>query len=154
MWLNFECVPLFPVPRGLESLIQLDQIIVNAQKVVGDYENDRAGRYTPNKYKIHNSVGQEIFHASEVDEVFDEVDACEMISRAPFRPFSMKINDNLQNEAIYLKRPGCRHAQPCIPALCLSTCLCCLAPFACFNLFQDCWQEIEVHCTVTFISIR
>ena len=152
MWWYFKCVLLFPetlficafVPRGLESLIQLDQIIVNAQKVVGDYENDRAGRYTPNKYKIHNSVGQEIFHANEGNIDFDEC-----VTRAPFRKFSMKINDNLQNEAIYLKRPGCRHAQPCIPALCLSTCLCCLAPFACLNL-----QEIEVHCTVTFISIR
>ena len=144
MWWYFKCVPFFLVPRGLEGLIQLDQIIVNAQKNVGDYENDLAGKYTPNKYKIHNSVGQKIFLANEGNIDFD---AC--VTRAPFRKFSMKINDNLQNEVIYLKRPGCRHAQPCIPALCLSTCLCCLAPFACLNL-----QEIEVHCTVTFISIR
>merc|ERR1712110_477773 len=88
--------PSFPVPRGLESLIQLDQIIVNAQKDVGDYENDLAGKYTPNKYKIHNSVGQEIFHANEGNIDFD---AC--VTRAPFRKFSMKINDNLQNEVIY-----------------------------------------------------
>ena len=149
MWWYFKCVPLFPVPRGLEGLIQLDQIIVNAQKDVGDYENDLAGKYTPNKYKIHNSVGQAIFHANEGNIDFD---AC--VTRAPFRKFSMKINDNLQNEVIYLKRPGCRLAQPCIPALCLSTCTLCLFPFTCFNLFQDCWQEIEVHCTVTSISIR
>ena len=147
MWWYFKCVPLFPVHRGLESLIQLDRIIVNAQKDDGDYENDLAGKYTENKYKIHNSVGQEIFHAKE--------ETSDLNTRAQWRTFSMKINDTLQNEVIYMKVPGCRLAQPCISALCLGfSCFCCLVPVPCFSLFQDCWPEIEVHCTVTFISTR
>ena len=141
-------MPLYPVPRGLESLIPLDRIIVNAQKEVGDYEKDLEGKYSPNKYKIHNSVGQEIFCAKE------ETSDCCLQVHARVRTFSMKINDNFQNEVIYLKHPGCRHAKPCMCALCYATCLCCLFPVPCFNLFQDCWPEIEVHCTVTFIWIR
>ena len=146
----FNCVPLFPVPRGLESLIPLNQIIVNAQKDWGDYQNDRAGYYTPNTYKIHNSLGQEIFCANE--------ETSDLNTRASWRTFSMKTNDNLQNEVIYMKRPGCRLAIPCMSALCWGTWFCCLVPFPCINLLelltnQDCMQEIEVHCTVTFIWI-
>ena len=127
---------LISVPRGLEYLTQLDQIVVKQKKelleILTDFE-------TANKYTIFNSMGQQIFYAKE------KSDCCTRQWCGPLRGFSMKIEDNFKNEVIHLERPDCRCATPWGPACIVSALTCCMAPVWCCNLCGDsCLQEMEI----------
>uniref|UniRef100_A0A8C9J5J8 Phospholipid scramblase n=1 Tax=Panthera tigris altaica TaxID=74533 RepID=A0A8C9J5J8_PANTA len=101
-------------PPGLECLSQIDQILVHQQiellEVITGFE-------TNNKYEIKNSFGQKIYFAAE------DTDCCTRNCCGVSRPFTMRIIDNMGQEAITLERP-LRCDSCCCP--------CCL-------------QEIEVH---------
>jgi len=92
-------------PPGLEYLTQVDQIIVK-QKV--EIMEALFGCETKNKYKLKNSMGQEIYSAKE------DTDCCTRNVCGPIRPFGMTIKDNNDQEVIYLNRPlNCQSA--CFP---------------------------------------
>ena len=92
-------------PPGLEYLTQVDQIIVK-QKV--EVMEAIFGCETKNKYKLKNSMGQEIYTAKE------GTDCCTRKLCGPIRPFGMVIKDNNDQEVIYLDRPlNCQSA--CFP---------------------------------------
>ena len=84
------------VPRGLEYLVQVDQLLVK-QKV--EVLEVITGFETKNQYKILNSLGQEVYKAKESSN------CCARQICGPVRPFSMKIKDNHGNEVIRLERP-------------------------------------------------
>lgn len=100
-------------PPGLEYLCQIDQLIVK-QKV--ELLEAFTGCETKNKYKIKNSMGQDVYKAKE------DTDCCTRQCCGPIRPFDMIIRDNYDNEVIHLNRP--------------------LACQSCF--FPCCLQSIEV----------
>jgi len=100
-------------PPGLEYLTTIDQIIVQ-QKV--EMLEAFTGFETNNKYKIKNSMGQQIFTAKESS------DCCSRMFCGPLRSFDMKLKDNSDNEIIHLTRP----------LACNSCC------------FPCCLQELEV----------
>ena len=137
-----KCLAFYKVPRGLEYLTQLDQIIVKQKKEILEILTDFE---TKNKYKIYNSMGQEIFYAKE------QSDCCTRMFCGPLRGFSMKIEDNFKNEVIHLERPECRCAVPWGQALCLSALTCCMVPLWCCNLCGDsCLQEMEVEYKIIY----
>jgi len=100
-------------PPGLEYLTQIDQLIVK-QKV--ELLEAFTGCETKNKYKIKNSMGQDVYKAKE------DTDCCTRMCCGPVRPFDMIIKDNYDREVIHLNRP--------------------LACNSCF--FPCCLQSIEV----------
>merc|ERR1719450_668096 len=83
-------------PPGLEYLTQIDQLIVK-QKV--ELLEALTGFETKNKYKIKNSMGQDVYKAKE------DTDCCTRMCCGPGRPFDMIIRDNADNEVIHLERP-------------------------------------------------
>ena len=76
-------------PPGLEYLTQVDQIIVK-QKV--EIMEALFGCETKNKYKLKNSMGQEVYSAKE------DTDCCTRNCCGPIRPFGMTIKDNNDQE--------------------------------------------------------
>ena len=124
------------MPRGLEYLTQLDQILIKQKKelleIITDFE-------TANKYKIFNSMGQQIFHAAE------QSNCCARQFLGPCPGFSMKIEDNFDNEVIQMERAGCRCKIPIVCACVASVLFCCMVPMWCCHLCGDyCLQEINV----------
>jgi len=112
-----QMVPL-NCPPGLEYLTMIDQLIVKqkvevAEAIAGMLD---IGLETQNKYKILNSLGQQIYKAKE------DSNCCLRMCIGPQRPFDMTIKDNNDQEIIHLSRP--------------------LACQTCF--FPCCLQEIEV----------
>ena len=95
-------------PPGLQYLTQVDQLLVK-QKV--EMLEAFTGFETKNKYKIKNSLGQEIYKAKE------DTDCCTRMCCGPIRPFDMKITDNSENEVIHLYRP--LNCQSCCFPCCL-----------------------------------
>lgn len=83
-------------PPGLEYLAELDQMLVK-QKV--ELLEAFTGFETANKYKVKNSMGQQIYFAAE------DTDCCSRNCCGPLRAFDMQILDNSQNEVIHLNRP-------------------------------------------------
>jgi hypothetical protein len=119
-------------------MTQLDQILIKQKKelleIITDFE-------TANKYKILNSMGQQIYYAKEQSGCLTR-QFC-----GPMRGFSMKIEDNFNNEVITMERAECRCATPWGPACIASLCTCCIFPMWTCNLCEDsCMQEIEVRC--------
>ena len=57
------------------------------------------GFETKNKYKILNSMGQEVYKAKE------KSGCCARQCCGPIRPFGMEITDAHGNEVIHLERP-------------------------------------------------
>merc|ERR1719341_30128 len=100
-------------PQGLEYLTQIDQLLVSQQV---ELLEAFTGFETANKYKVQNSLGQQVYFAAE------DTDCCTRQCCGSSRPFDMKIMDNTQNEVIHLNRP--------------------LACSSCF--FPCCLQSIEV----------
>lgn len=111
-WMQAPPAPV-NCPPGLEYLTQIDQLLVKQQV---ELLEAFTGFETNNKYKILNSMGQQVFFAAE------DTDCCTRQCCGPARPFEMKILDNLQREVIHLTRP--------------------LRCSSCF--FPCCLQEIEV----------
>lgn len=97
---NEQMVPK-DCPPGLEYLTLIDHMIIK-QKVemieavagVMGY-----GLETANKYRIKNSLGQNVFKAEE------DTDCCMRIMCGPMRPFDMIIKDNADREVLHLNRP-------------------------------------------------
>jgi len=112
-----QMVPL-NCPPGLEYLTMIDQLIVKqkvevAEAIAGMLD---IGYESKNKYKILNSMGQNVYKAKE------DSDCCTRMLCGPQRPFDMTIKDNNDQEVIHLSRP--------------------LACQSCF--FPCCLQEMEV----------
>jgi len=131
-WMGQVSQNLVPVdcPPGLEYLALIDQLIIK-QKVealeaiagVMGY-----GFETSNKYKIKNSLGQNVYKAKEDSE------CCTRLVCGPNRAFDMQIFDNAEREVIHLTRG-----------------------FACNScLFPCCRQSIEIQAppgnTIGFVN--
>ena len=98
------------VPPGLEYLSQINHVVVR-QKV--EVFEAICGWETNNKYTVYNSMGQQMFKASE------DNDCCTRNCLGASRPFNLGIVDNFGQEAIHLYRPlAC--ASCCFPC-CLQT---------------------------------
>merc|ERR1719334_2915302 len=88
-------------PPGLEYLAMIDQLIIK-QKVemleavagVMGY-----GLETSNKYRIKNSLGQNVYKAVE------DTECCTRLLCGPQRAFDMMIKDNADREVLHLNRP-------------------------------------------------
>ncbi len=102
--------PMVPdnCPPGLEYLTEIDQIIVK-QKV--ELLEAFLGCETKNKYKIKNSMGQDIYKAKE------ETDCCTRNLCGPIRPFEMTIKGYNDQEVMHLYRP--LNCQSCLFPCCL-----------------------------------
>lgn len=98
-------------PSGLEYLTYIDKLIceqlAEVLEVVTGFE-------TNNKYKIKNSLGQNIYFAEEDIDTFNAF--C-----GPGREFNMKILDRANNEVIHLYRPLRCPSVPC--CRCFASCL-------------------------------
>lgn len=92
-------------PPGLEYLTQIDQLLIKQQvellEAFTSFE-------TNNKYRIQNSLGQQVYFAAE------DTDCCTRQCCGPSRPFDIKILDNMQREVIHLTRP-LRCSSCCFP---------------------------------------
>lgn len=99
-------------PPGLEYLTQIDQLLVyqrvNVAEIVIGWEMH-------NVYTVKNSMGQQVFVATEENDIFT-------LQCGPARPFTIHLNDNAGQEVLTLTRP-------------LRCTLCC---------FPCCLQELEV----------
>jgi len=82
-------------PPGLEYLMQVDQLIIKQQK---DIVEMFTGWEQRNKYRMLNSVGQQVFFAQEESECFER-QCC-----GPMRGFTMHITDNMGQEVIRINR--------------------------------------------------
>merc|ERR1711976_125267 len=83
-------------PPGLEYLTQIDQLLVK-QKV--EVLEMMTGIETANKYKVKNSMGQDVYKAKE------KSDFCTRQCCGPIRCFQMEITDNTDREVIHVDRP-------------------------------------------------
>jgi len=81
---------------GLEYLATIDQLLVK-QKV--ELLEAVTSIETSNKYKIRNTMGQDIFKAKE------NSDFCTRQCCGPIRCFQMEISDNLDREVLRIHRP-------------------------------------------------
>jgi len=95
-------------PPGLQYLSMVDQLVVK-QKV--EILEAFTGFETNNKYKIFNSLGQQVYTSKE------DTDCLTRQCCGPARPFDMIISDNTGMEVIHLNRP--LRCQCCL-------CFCCL----------------------------
>ena len=83
-------------PPGLQYLSMVDQLLVK-QKV--EVLEVITGFETANKYKVMNSLGQDVYKAKE------DTGCCTRQCCGPARPFDMNITDNSGLEVIHLNRP-------------------------------------------------
>lgn len=95
-WMNIPGGVPANCPRGLEYLINIDQLLVH-QKV--EILEALIGFETKNKFTVKNSLGQKVFYAVE------DSDCCTRNCCGPIRPFDMKILDNYKNQVMQLSRP-------------------------------------------------
>jgi hypothetical protein len=84
-------------PPGLDYLAQVDQLIVCQQVEIMEV---LTGIETQNKYKVCNTLGQDIYFAAEKSEILAR--QCLRSSRG----FTIHLYDNNQREIIRLKRPN------------------------------------------------
>ncbi|XP_052821335.1 phospholipid scramblase 2-like isoform X1 [Mya arenaria] len=82
-------------PPGLEYLCQIDQLLVKQQV---ELLEALTGWESANKYKIQNSVGQQVYFAAE------ESDMCARQCCGPQRGFTIHITDNLGQEVVRVTR--------------------------------------------------
>ena len=79
-----------------ELSFQIDNLIVKQKKELAEIV---LGFESKNKYKVLNTMGQEIFDAVE------DTDCCTRNFCGPARPFDLAISDPRGNELIHLNRP-------------------------------------------------
>lgn len=84
------------VPAGLEYLTQVDQLLVKQKIEIFEMVT---GMETANKYKVKNSMGQDIYKAEE------HSDFCSRQCCGPLRKFNMSITDNMNRNVISIDRP-------------------------------------------------
>ncbi|CAL4143519.1 unnamed protein product, partial [Meganyctiphanes norvegica] len=87
---------IYVVPRGLEYLTQLDQVLV---KQIFELCEILSGCETKNRYVLTNSLKQEWATAVEDTSCLNR-QCC-----GPIRPFDMNITDNQGMEIIHMERP-------------------------------------------------
>jgi len=130
-------------PPGLEYLVLIDQLIIK-QKVemleavagVMGY-----GFETANKYKIKNSLGQNVYKAKE------ETECCTRMVCGPARPFDMAIYDNAEQEVLHLNRPlACSSC--CFPC-CLQSIEVCAPPGNTIGFVNQKWTCIKPKFEIT-----
>ena len=85
-------------PQGLEYLAQVDHLLVKQQV---EMLEAFTGWESANKYRVFNSLGQDVFYAME------DNDCCTRMCCGPGRPFEMNIVDNLGKEVIHLSKYEC-----------------------------------------------
>lgn len=95
-------------PPGLQYLAMVDQLLVK-QKV--ELLEAFTGFETANKYKVFNSLGQQVYIAKE------DTDCCTRQVCGPSRPFQINICDGQGQEVINLDRP--LRCQSCCFPCCL-----------------------------------
>jgi len=102
--------PNVPVgcPPGLQYLTMVDQLLVK-QKV--EILEAVTGFETQNKYKVFNSLGQQVYKAKE------DSGCCTRQCCGPGRCFDMNITDMQEQEVIHLNRP--LRCQACCFPCCL-----------------------------------
>ena len=83
-------------PPGLEYLTQIDQLLVKQEVEIFEV---MTGIETANKYKIQNSMGQDVYKAEE------KSDFCSRMCCGPIRDFHMEITDHTGREVLHLDRP-------------------------------------------------
>jgi len=98
-----------PVPGqqqqiGLELLAASNNLVIT-QKV--DFLEVFTGFDTPNKYKVKNELGQDLFYAAEKSE------CCARISLGNYRPFEMKMMTPDGSQIMNIVRPFRCYASPC-----------------------------------------
>ncbi|XP_051557443.1 phospholipid scramblase 1-like isoform X2 [Myxocyprinus asiaticus] len=84
------------VPRGLEYLTQIDQVLIH-QKM--ECIEMFTGFETNNQYEIKNSLGQLIFQAKE------KTDCCTRNCCGSARRFQIRIKDYMNQEVMWVRRP-------------------------------------------------
>ena len=84
-----------PSLAGLEYLAMVDHLLIKQQV---ELLEAFTGWESCNKYRIFNSMGQDVFYAKE------DNDCCTRMCCGPGRPFEMEIVDNLGREVIHLGR--------------------------------------------------
>ena len=104
----FSGAPMGNTPYGLEYLTMIDQLLIKQQV---EMLEAFTGWESSNKYKVLNSLGQEIFFAKE------DTDCCNRQCCGPSRPFSMNIVDAGMREVLHLERP--LRCQACCFPCCL-----------------------------------
>lgn len=92
------------VPSGLEYLAQVDQLIC---KQITEVFEVLTGWECKNKYRITNSLDQQVYYA------FEESEMCNRLFCGPERGFVIHITDNHQREVLRIERPfkcfaGCK----------------------------------------------
>jgi len=95
-------------PPGLEYLAMVDQLIIKQQV---ELLEAFTGFETQNKYKVLNSIGQDVFFAKE------DTDCCNRQCCGPGRSFDMNILNNQMLEVLHLHRP--LRCQACCFPCCL-----------------------------------
>ena len=103
---GFSGSPMSNNPYGLVYLTFLDQLFIKQQMIEAS-----TGRESSFKYKVLNSIGQEVFFAKK------DTDCCNWQFCAPSRPFSMSIMDAGMREVLRLERP--LRCQACCFPCCL-----------------------------------
>lgn len=83
-------------PAGLEYLLEVDQLLVKQQV---EMLEAFTGFETNNKYKILNSMGQQVYFAAE------DTSCCARLCFKQQRPFTLRILDNQADEVLTLHRP-------------------------------------------------
>jgi hypothetical protein len=94
---QFMARPVGPAgcPPGLEYLTQIDQLVVKQQIELLEVFT---GFETNNKYRVFNSMGQQIYFAKE------QTDICMRMLCGPNRGFEIHITDNMQQEIMTVRR--------------------------------------------------
>ncbi|WAQ94276.1 PLS2-like protein [Mya arenaria] len=111
VWMPKPSVP--GCPPGLEYLTEIDQILVKQQI---DMLELFTGWEQQNKYRLMNSMGQQVYYAKE------ESGACERQCCQANRSFTMHITDNAGMEVVRLQREF-----RCVRDSCWFACMDCCA---------------------------
>jgi len=103
MWMGQVAQTAVPVdcPPGLEYLALIDQLFIKQKVEMLEAVAGVMGMgfETANKYKIKNSLGQNVYKAKE------DTDCCMRMVCGPNRPFDLVIKDNADREVLHLQRP-------------------------------------------------
>ncbi|XP_065344994.1 phospholipid scramblase 1-like [Cloeon dipterum] len=124
-------------PLGLEYLSMIDQLLVH-QKV--ELLEVLTGFETANKYLVKNSMGQNIYSAKESSN------CCVRNCCGSFRPFNMKIYDNVGNMVIHLHRPYA--CQSCCFPCCLQTMEVTAPPGTLIGTVEQNWSIWKPHFSI------
>lgn len=98
-------VPPAGCPPGLEYLTQIDQLLIHQR---GEVLEVITGWEMNNAYTVKNSMGQQVFVATEENYLFT-LQMC-----GPARPFTIHLHDNMGQQVLTLTRP-LRCASCCFP---------------------------------------